>query len=61
MAFFVMCNFYILFSKDLGRYYLGHTCAEMERRLREHLYGHKGFTAKAKDGMAILVKSVITA
>jgi len=36
--------FYILFSKKLNRYYLGHT-AELIERLRKH----KGYTAKADD------------
>ncbi|PKP25550.1 MAG: excinuclease ABC subunit C [Bacteroidetes bacterium HGW-Bacteroidetes-2] len=41
--------FYILFSKNLDTYYLGHTGETLEERLRKHNSNHKGFTAKAKD------------
>ncbi|MCJ7468644.1 MAG: GIY-YIG nuclease family protein, partial [Maribacter sp.] len=60
MAFFVMCKFYILYSKDLDRYYMGHSCAALENRLREHLYGHKGFTARAKNRLIRSIKQVIS-
>ncbi|MCB9348392.1 MAG: GIY-YIG nuclease family protein [Lewinellaceae bacterium] len=40
---------YILYSKILGRYYVGHCEAPIEDRLRRHLTNHKGFTGKAKD------------
>ncbi len=39
---------YILFSKKLNRYYIGST-SNLKRRLKEHLYKHRGFTARAKD------------
>ncbi|MCB9019399.1 MAG: GIY-YIG nuclease family protein [Chitinophagales bacterium] len=42
------CTFYILYSKDLDRYYIGHTCDQIEERLRKHLSNHKGFTAMTK-------------
>ena len=32
----------------MDRYYIGY-CQDMEARLKEHLYNHKGFTGKAKD------------
>ncbi len=41
--------FYILFSKNLDVYYLGHTGETLEVRLRKHNSNHKGFTAKTKD------------
>jgi len=41
--------FYILFSKKLDSYYLGHTSETLEERLRKHNSNHKGFTAKTKD------------
>ena len=44
-----MCHFYILYSAALDKYYVGHTCTNVEERLRKHLSDHKGFTAKAKD------------
>ena len=40
---------YILYSKILDRYYIGHCEAPIEERLRRHLTNHKGFTGKAKD------------
>ncbi|ASW74433.1 excinuclease ABC subunit C [Chryseobacterium piperi] len=44
-----MCYCYILFSKSLNKYYIGHSCEELQERLRKHLSNHKGFTAKVKD------------
>jgi len=50
MGFFYMkCYFYILFSKNLDTYYLGHTSDSLEERIRKHHSHHKGFTAKTKD------------
>ncbi|WP_235893486.1 GIY-YIG nuclease family protein [Litoribacter populi] len=40
---------YILFSKKLDRFYIGHTTEPIEERLRKHLSDHTGFTSKAKD------------
>ena len=40
---------YILRSKSLGKYYIGHTSKSMEERLSYHLGKHNGFTSKAKD------------
>ncbi|MBT0607493.1 GIY-YIG nuclease family protein [Aequorivita echinoideorum] len=39
---------YILYSSKLDRYYIGST-ENIDTRLREHLWNHRGFTAKAKD------------
>ncbi|WP_027377547.1 GIY-YIG nuclease family protein [Kaistella palustris] len=44
-----MFTCYILYSKSLDRYYVGHTGENIEERLRKHLSDHAGFTAKAKD------------
>ncbi|ASW74436.1 excinuclease ABC subunit C [Chryseobacterium piperi] len=44
-----MCYCYILFSKSLNKYYIGHSYEELQERLRKHLSNHKGFTAKVKD------------
>ena len=43
-----MYTFYILYSAEIDRYYLGHT-ANLAERLRKHLSAHQGFTGKAKD------------
>lgn len=40
--------FYILYSKELDKYYLGHT-SNLEERLKKHNTNHKGFTGKAND------------
>ena len=37
--------FYILFSKKLNRYYLGHT-RDLFERIRKHNSHHKGYTGK---------------
>ncbi|MCG2420614.1 GIY-YIG nuclease family protein, partial [Aequorivita sp. F47161] len=39
---------YILYSESLDSYYVGAT-ENIETRLKEHLWKHKGFTSKAKD------------
>jgi putative endonuclease len=40
---------YILHSKILKKFYIGHTAESLEERLRKHLSDHSGFTSKAKD------------
>ena len=50
--FFFISNMfltYILHSKILDKFYIGHSSENLEERLRKHLSNHKGFTAKAKD------------
>ena len=49
LGFFVMGYFaYILYSPALDRYYIGST-EEVTVRLKEHIWKHRGFTARAKD------------
>lgn len=48
-----MCKLYILHSKSLDKFYIGHTCEEIKERIRKHLSNHKGFTAKSKDWMLV--------
>tara|TARA_R110000823_G_C15701805_1_gene476549 strand:+ start:137 stop:391 length:255 start_codon:yes stop_codon:yes gene_type:complete len=43
------CHFYILHSIQLGKFYIGHTCENLDERLRKHLSNHQGFTSKAQD------------
>ncbi|MFY0483546.1 GIY-YIG nuclease family protein [Flavobacterium sp. PLA-1-15] len=45
--------FYILYSKALNRYYIGHTSETLDERLRKHLSKHSGFTAKTKDWLIV--------
>jgi putative endonuclease len=40
---------YILFSKSLNKYYIGHTGDELSQRLRKHNSNHKGFTGGLAD------------
>ena len=47
--FIKMCTVYILFSEQLQKYYVGYSSKNIKERLKEHLYNHKGFTAKTKD------------
>ncbi|QAA81749.1 GIY-YIG nuclease family protein [Aequorivita sp. H23M31] len=43
-----MYYLYILYSEHLDRYYIGST-EDISVRLKEHLWNHEGFTARAKD------------
>ncbi|WP_115123723.1 GIY-YIG nuclease family protein [Marinirhabdus gelatinilytica] len=45
MSFFT----YILFSKTLDRYYVGHTGDVLDERIRKHNSNHKGYTGRASD------------
>jgi|TARA_R110001592_G_scaffold38401_1_gene126606 putative endonuclease len=44
-----MFTVYILFSIQLQKHYVGYTSKDVKERLQEHLFNHKGFTAKVKD------------
>ena len=48
-----MNYFYILYSKDINQYYIGHTSESLPERLRKHLSNHSGFTAKSKDWFVV--------
>ncbi|OCA75847.1 excinuclease ABC subunit C [Chryseobacterium artocarpi] len=48
-----MCYCYILYSESLDKYYIGHSCEDLQERLRKHLSNHKGFTAKTKNWIII--------
>jgi len=47
--FFMFYITYILYSKELDRYYTGSSSLSISERLEYHLHNHKGFTSKAKD------------
>ena len=40
--------FYIIYSQQLDKYYIGHT-SNLDERLKKHNTNHKGFTGKAND------------
>ncbi|WP_454046598.1 GIY-YIG nuclease family protein [Chryseobacterium sp. Marseille-Q8038] len=44
---------YILHSKTLDKFYIGHSSESLQERLRKHLSDHKGFTSKAKDWVIV--------
>ncbi len=48
-----MCFCYILYSKSIDKYYVGHSCEDLRERLRKHLSDHKGFTSKTKDWIIV--------
>ena len=52
-----MCYCYILYSESLNKYYIGHSCENLQERLRKHLSNHKGFTSKTKDWIIIYIES----
>ena len=43
-----MYYLYVLFSKKIDKYYIGHT-GNLKDRLKKHNTNHKGFTGKAMD------------
>jgi len=44
---------YILYSKSIDRYYIGHTGDTVEERLRKHNSNHRGFTGRANDWVIV--------
>ncbi|MCX7548024.1 GIY-YIG nuclease family protein [Xanthomarina sp. F1114] len=48
---------YILYSKNIDSYYVGHTGDSLEERLRKHNTNHKGYTGKTND-WAIVYKEL---
>ena len=53
----MQATFYILHSKFLDKFYIGHTTEAVEERLRKHLSGHAGFTSKAKDWQVVYTET----
>jgi len=47
---------YILHSKSLSKYYVGHTCETIKERLRKHNSNHRGFTGSASDWEVVYVE-----
>ena len=44
-----MSHFYILYSSILDKFYIGHTCDDLNERIRKHSSNHKGFTGSLGD------------
>ncbi|WP_412850440.1 GIY-YIG nuclease family protein [Chryseobacterium sp. PMSZPI] len=53
----LMCYCYILYSKSLNKYYIGHSCENLQERLRKHLSAHNGFTSKVKDWIIVYTEN----
>jgi len=51
-----MSSFYILYSKNIDKFYVGATCDSLESRLRKHNSNHKGFTGKVCDWSIVYVE-----
>jgi putative endonuclease len=51
------CSFYILFSNSKDKFYIGHTCDEIQERLRKHNSNHKGFTGQQADWRLVFLES----
>tara|TARA_B110001469_G_scaffold126425_1_gene144046 strand:+ start:982 stop:1227 length:246 start_codon:yes stop_codon:yes gene_type:complete len=54
-----MFTVYILYSTELNKYYTGYTSLSVSDRLLQHLYNHKGYTAKTKDWNVVYSKKII--
>ena len=52
-----MCYCYILFSKNLDKFYVGSTCDKVDSRLLKHLSNHKGYTSRTKDWEVVYIES----
>ena len=50
-------TFYILYSANADRYYVGHTSEPIEERLRKHNSQHKGFTGKFHDWVVVYTEA----
>ncbi|WP_111672377.1 GIY-YIG nuclease family protein [Algoriphagus litoralis] len=51
------CSFYILFSKSKEKYYMGHTCEQINQRIRKHNSNHKGFTGSEADWKLVFIEN----
>ncbi len=51
--------FYIIYSTQADKYYLGHT-ANLPGRLRRHNSEHKGFTGRCSDWVIVYTESYAT-
>ena len=47
---------YILYSDQMGKYYVGYTSIIIEERISRHLCEHCGFTSSAKDWKLVHVE-----
>ncbi len=51
--------FYIIYSQQLDKYYVGHT-SNLDERLKKHHTNHKGFTGKANDWAVVYTVTYFT-
>src|SRR5690554_5213437 len=52
--------FYILFSENANKFYIGHCDENINERLRKHNSNHKGFTGKWNDWKIVYKESYPT-
>ncbi len=55
-----MCHFYILYSAQLNKYYVGHTADDLTERIRKHNSNHKGFTGGIGDWILMYQEQFLT-
>ncbi len=55
-----MFTTYILYSRQLDKFYIGFTGGDIQLRLSKHLADHRGFTAKVKDWMVVHTEQFAT-
>ena len=51
-----MALFYVLYSLQLDRYYVGHTTEAIEERLRKHLSMNGHWTSRVRDWKVVLTE-----
>lgn len=49
---------YVLYSKEIDKYYIGST-QDVEERLKKHLSNHSGFTGKVKDWKVVFLEEFV--
>ena len=49
------CYLYIIFSKTLNKFYVGHT-SNLQERIRKHYTNHKGFTGSKADWKVVFLE-----
>jgi putative endonuclease len=52
--------FYIMYSNEADKFYIGHTTQTIEERFARHLSNHDGFTAKYKDWKVVYTEEYPT-
>ena len=51
------CFTYILYSRNIDKYYVGYTCDSLENRLAKHNSKNKGYTNQTNDWSIVYFES----